>query len=308
MAESTNIKDLKFGIFFPPVSPWPVLRERVKLVEQLGFESIWMGDKFAGPGDSEVPWLECWALLSGFAACTERVRVGTLVTSIIYRNPAVIAKQALTVDHISGGRFTLGIGVSSPDDMDHPMTGVDPWSAAERVSRFEEVVTIVDHLLRNPITTFEGTYYKVSGAVMLPPPIQKPRPPVLIAAEGPRMLKITAAFADNWNALASFKYSSQQALQHTRDNNLRLTDFALELGRDPASITRSFCVGWTKDHPFESVGAFEDFIGRYAEAGIQQFMLGYWLEQDEPRPVPMSHINSIDMLERIAQLTIPGMS
>lgn len=304
MAGSLNIKDLNFGIFFPPVSPWPVLRERVNRVEALGFKSIWMGDKFAGPGDSDVPWFECWALLSGFATCTQRVRVGTLVTSIIYRNPAIIAKQALTLDHISGGRFTLGLGVSTSDDMDHLMTGVYPWHAAERVNRFKEVVTIVDQMLRNPITTFEGIYYKVNGAVMLPPPIQKPRPPLLIAAEGPRMLKITAAFADNWNSLAGFEYSSKEALQHTRDNNLRLTEFALLLGRDPASITRSFCVGWTNDRPFESLGAFQDFIGRYAEAGIQEFMLGYWLEQDEPRPVPMTHINNLDMLESIAEYVI----
>jgi len=308
MTDSSKSKGLKFGIFLPPVSPWPVLKERARLVEQLGFESLWMGDKFASPGDPDVPWFECWSLLSGFAACTERVRVGSLVTSIIYRNPAIIAKQALTLDHISGGRFTLGIGVSSSTDTDHRMTGVDPWPNAERVSRFEEIVIIVDQLLRSPITTFEGTYYKVSGAVMLPSPIQRPRPPLLIAAEGQRMLKITAAFADNWNALADFKYSSQEALQHTRDNNHRLTEFAIELGRDPASITRSFCIGWTKDRPFESVGAFQDFIGRYAEAGIQEFMLGFWLEQDEPRPVPMSHINSVDILEHFALQVIPGLS
>jgi alkanesulfonate monooxygenase SsuD/methylene tetrahydromethanopterin reductase-like flavin-dependent oxidoreductase (luciferase family) len=142
---------------------------------------------------------------------------------------------------------------------------------------------------------------------MLPLPIQQPRPPLLIAAEGPRMLKIAATFADNWNALASFKYSSQEALQHVRDNNLRLTELALELGHDPDSITRSFCVGWTNDQPFESLGAFQDFIGRYAEAGIQQFMLGYWEEQEEPRPVPIRHISSIDMLERIAQQVNPEM-
>jgi alkanesulfonate monooxygenase SsuD/methylene tetrahydromethanopterin reductase-like flavin-dependent oxidoreductase (luciferase family) len=296
-----GLNNYKFGIFFPPVSPWPVLRERAMLVEQLGFESIWMGDKFASPGDANVPWFECWALMSGFATCTERVRVGTLVTSIIYRNPAIIAKQALTVDHMSGGRFTLGLGVSSADDTDHLMTGVYPWPAAERVNRFKEVVTIVDQMLRNPVTTFAGQYYQVTDAVMLPPPIQKPRPPLLIAAEGPRMLKIAAAYADNWNSLGGFEYSSEEALQHTQDNNLRLTEYALELGRDPGSITRSFCVGWTHDRPFESLGAFEDFIGRYAEVGIQEFMLGYWHEQDEPRPVPMSHIKNADMLERIAE-------
>lgn len=120
------------------------------------------------------------------------------------------------------------------------------------------------------------------------------------------MLKIAAAFADNWNALAGFRYSSKEALQHTRENNLRLSELALALGRDPACITRSFCVGWTVDQVFESIGAFEDFVGRYAEAGIQEFMLGYWMEQEELRPVPMAHINSLGMLERIAELVTSG--
>lgn len=305
MAESPIPKGLKFGIFFPPITSWPELQKRARLAEQLGFESIWMGDKFAAPGDPDVPWLECWTLLAGLAGCTERARIGTLVTSIIYRNPAMIAKQALTLDHMSGGRFTLGVGVSAPEDSDHAMTGVVPWPNAERVSRFGEVVTIVDQLLRNKVTTYQGDYYKVAGAVMVPAPVQKPRPPILIAAEGPRMLKITAAFADNWNSLAGFRFSPQDAWQHVFDNNQRLTEMAHELGRNPEQITRSFCVGWTRDQPYQSPAALQDFIGRYAEAGIQEFMFGYWLEEDEPRPVPMPHINSPDFLEKIALQVIP---
>ena len=267
-----------------------------------------MGDKFAAPGDPNIPWMDGWTLLTAFAACTEHIRVGSLITNMIYRNPAIIAKQALTADHISGGRLTLGLGASSPNDLCHPMTGVEAWPNAERVSRFEEVVTIVDQMLRNTVTTYNGTYYKVNGAVMLPRSIQQPRPPLLIAAESPRMLKIAATFADNWNSVLGFRYSPQEALQHVRDNNQRLTELALELGRDPKSITRSFCVGWTNDQPFESPQAFQDFIGRYAEAGIQQFMLGYWLDQEEPHPVPMRHINSRDMLEHFALQIIPGLS
>ncbi|HEX9090694.1 MAG TPA: LLM class flavin-dependent oxidoreductase, partial [Anaerolineales bacterium] len=289
------------------ITSWPVMQERLRLVEKLGFESIWIGDKFAAPGDPYVPWFECWTLLAGIACSTERVKVGSLVTSIIYRNPAIIAKQALTLDNMSGGRFTLGLGASSADDTDHAMTGVNPWPNAERVERFGEVLTIVDQLLRNQLTTFRGKYYAIEGAVMLPRPIQQPRPPILVAAEGPRMLRIAASSADNWNCLAGFKYSPEQALQHVRENNQRLTELALEIGRDPERITRSFCVGWTKDQPYQSIAAFQDFIGRYADAGIQQFMLGYWLEEDEPRPVPMPHINSPDMLERIATQVIPGL-
>ena len=307
MAESVNPKDIKFGIWFPPAPSWLALRERARMVEQLGFESLWMVDHFVNPYDSNCAWMDGWTLLAGMAACTERVRVGTLVTNIIYRLPAVIAKLALTVDHISNGRLTLGIGVGSPKDLSHPMTGVDPWPNAQRVSRFEEIVTIVDQMLRNPVTSFEGTYYKVSEAVMLPSPIQKPRPPLLIAAEGPRMLKIAATFADNWNSISNFNYSSEESLQHVRDNNQRITELAHEMGRDPKSITRSFCVGWTNDEPFESISTFQDFVGRYAEAGIQQFMLGYWEDSDGPT-APMPHINTIDLLERIAQYVVPGMN
>ena len=249
--------------------------------------------------------MDAWTLLAGMATCSTRAKVGTLVTNIIYRNPALIAKQALTVDHLSDGRLVLGIGVGSPNDLSHPMTGIDPWPNPERVSRFEEIITIVDQMLRNPITTYRGHYYKVTEAVMLPAPIQQPRPPLLIAAQGPRMLKIAATYADNWNSTAGFKYSSEEALQITRDNNQRLSELAVGLGRDPKQITRSFCVGWTNDKPFASIGAFQDFVGRYSDAGIEEFMLGYWMDEDVPKPVPMPHINSPDMLERIALEGIP---
>jgi alkanesulfonate monooxygenase SsuD/methylene tetrahydromethanopterin reductase-like flavin-dependent oxidoreductase (luciferase family) len=296
---------IKFGIFLPPQPSWDVLRERAVLVEQLGFESLWMGDKFVAPGDPEVPWMDGWTLLAGFAAITSHIRVGSLITNMIYRNPAVIAKSAMTVDNISGGRMTLGLGASSPSDLCHPMTGVEAWSNPERVSRFEEVVTIVDRMLRNPESSFTGKYYQIKGAAMLPAPIQKPRPPLLIGAEGPRMLKIAAKYADNWNSVLGFRLTPKEAVQCVKDNNQRLSELALTLGRDPESITRSFCVGWTSDRPFDSPAAFQDFVGRYAEAGIQQFMLGYWLESEEPRPVPMRHINTPEMLEQYALETIP---
>ena len=301
MTQGGNFKDLKFGIWFPPSPSWLVLCGWAQFAERLEFDSLWMVDHFVNPYDSDIAWMDGWSLLAGLAGCTERVKIGSLVTNIIYRLPAVIAKQALTVDNISGGRLTLGIGVGSPHDLSHPMTGVDPWPNAERVCRFEEIVTIVDQMLRNPITTYSGQYYQVTDAVMLPPPVQKPRPPLLIAAEGPRMLKIAATFADNWNAISNWNYSSEESLQHIRDNNLRITEHALGLGRNPESITRSFCVGWTNDRPFVSLDAFQDFVGRYSEAGIQQFMLGYWEDLYTPRPMPIAHINNLDMLERIAQ-------
>jgi alkanesulfonate monooxygenase SsuD/methylene tetrahydromethanopterin reductase-like flavin-dependent oxidoreductase (luciferase family) len=177
MMENSPKEKLKFGIFFPPLSTWPILRERIQHVESLGFDSMWMVDHFVNPVYADCPWMDAWTLLAGMATCSKRARVGPLVTNIIYRNPALIAKQALTVDHLSGGRLALGIGAGSPDDLSHPMTGVNPWPNPERVSRFEEIITIVDQMLRNPITTYKGHYYNVIEAVMLPGPIQQPRPP-----------------------------------------------------------------------------------------------------------------------------------
>jgi alkanesulfonate monooxygenase SsuD/methylene tetrahydromethanopterin reductase-like flavin-dependent oxidoreductase (luciferase family) len=296
---------VKFGIWLPPFPSWPVLKDRIQQIENLGYDSIWMVDHFAHSIFLNSPWMEGWTLLAGMAACTSSLKVGTLVTNFIYRNPALLAKQALTLDNISEGRLTLGIGAGSPHDLSHPMTGVDPWPNPERVSRFEEIVTILDQMLSNPVSTYTGKYYSVKEAIMLPPPIQQPRPPLMIAAQGPRMLKIAATYADNWNSLAGFKYSSEEALGLVRDNNKRISELAMARGRDPDDIIRSFAIGMTVDKPFQSLTAFQDFIDRYIEVGIEEFMLGYWLDDDIPDLAPIEHINSQDLLARIAVDVLP---
>lgn len=298
-------KRVKFGIWLPPFPSWPEIIKRTQHIEELGYDSIWMVDHFAHSTCLEHAWMECWTLLAGMAACTSRIRVGTLVTNFIYRNPALLAKMALTVDHISGGRLTIGLGAGSPHDLSHAMTGVEPWPNPERVSRLEEIVQILDLMLTQPITNYAGTHYKVKDAVMRPPPVQQPRPQILIAAHGRRTLKITATYADHWNSLAGSNYTSAEAVQFVSECNQRLTVLALGQGRDPQDITRSFTVGRTADKPFESTAALRDFIGRYIEAGIEEFMLGYWLDDDGPESIPMEHIDHPDLLERIALEVLP---
>jgi alkanesulfonate monooxygenase SsuD/methylene tetrahydromethanopterin reductase-like flavin-dependent oxidoreductase (luciferase family) len=305
MSEKIKKSRVKFGIWLPPFPSWSEIINRTKQIEELGYDSIWMVDHFAHSTCLEHAWMECWTLLAGIAACTTKIRVGTLVTNFIYRNPALLAKMALTLDHISEGRLTIGIGAGSPQDLSHSMTGVEPWSNPERVSRLNEIVQILDLMLTHPISNFSGTYYKVTEAVMLPPPIQQPRPQILIAAHGRRTLKITATYADYWNSLAGSEFSSDEAVKFVSDCNERLTELAITQGRDPKDITRSFTVGRTNDKPYESIGAFQSFIGRYIEAGIEEFMLGYWLDDDGPESIPMGHINHPDLLERIALDVLP---
>lgn len=300
------MSELSFGVWFAPTLGFPKSYERWKLFEDLGFDSVWAVDHFTNPIQPDVtPWLECWTILAALAARTKKIRIGTMVTNIIYRNPAIIAKQALSVDHISGGRLTVGIGAGSPKDVSHRMTGVKPWSNRERVERFKEIIEIYDLLLTNEVSSYEGEYYQLKDVVMKPFPVQRPRPPLAVAAKGPKMLKLAATHAETWNTLPGYGLSGEEALKRTSERNEKVTEYAIEAGRDPDSITRSLFTGWSKERPFESGDAFTDFVNRYREIGINEFILGFWTDEEDVPGNPLHRIGSIDMLEEIANELIP---
>jgi alkanesulfonate monooxygenase SsuD/methylene tetrahydromethanopterin reductase-like flavin-dependent oxidoreductase (luciferase family) len=292
---------LRFGIF-QLQNRWAALAENCQKVESLGFDSFWVGDHFVNGHNLEEDWLDGWSVIAALAAQTRTVRIGTLVSNIIYRNPAVLAKQALTVDHISQGRLNLGIGATTERDPSHQMTGVPVWSTAERVQRFREVIEIVDQMLRNETTSYQGKYYTITDAIMKPPPIQKPRPPLTIAAIGPVTLKVAAKYADTWNTYAGWNLSPQQTFESLRERCDQLDQYCAQIGRDPNTIIRSFLVGLTEDKPFASMEAFHDFIGRYREIGFGEFIFYY----DYPS---MSSDKCLDCetIERIATEAIPAL-
>ncbi|MGB8647953.1 MAG: LLM class flavin-dependent oxidoreductase [Anaerolineae bacterium] len=292
---------LRFGIIQAQNQPWATLAEHCQQVESLGYDSFWVADHFVNGHNLEEDWFDGWSVLTALAAQTHTIRIGPLVTNIIYRNPAVLAKQALTVDHISQGRLNLGIGATTERDPSHRMTGVEVWKTAERVQRFREVIEIVDHMLRNETTTYQGRYYTITDALMKPSPIQKPRPPLTIAAIGPTTLKIAAKYADTWNTFAGWNLSPQQTFETLRERCDQLEQYCAQIGRDPNTITRSFLIGVTDDRPFASLDAFHDFIGRYRELGFGEFIFYYdWAA------LPADKGLNRDMLERIATKAIPA--
>jgi alkanesulfonate monooxygenase SsuD/methylene tetrahydromethanopterin reductase-like flavin-dependent oxidoreductase (luciferase family) len=255
--------------------PLPQLLERWRYLDALGFDTLWLTDHFANPYGLTDPWFDGWTLLSGLVAHTLRARLGVLVTNITYRNPALLARQALTLDHLAGGRLELALGPGGQPS-DYAMTGVGPWDAPERVERFSEFVTLIDQMLRNEETTWAGAHYRVEGARMTPRPLQLPRPPLTIAAHGKTMLRITAQHADVWNSLGGRREGTPAAaLADTRERAERLDAYANESGRDPRTIRRSFLAGFTPDRPFSSIDAFEDFVGRYRAIGIDEFIFFY---------------------------------
>jgi alkanesulfonate monooxygenase SsuD/methylene tetrahydromethanopterin reductase-like flavin-dependent oxidoreductase (luciferase family) len=291
---------LRFHVLTLPNVPWSELVRRYRHIEELGFDVAGVADHFVDWTNPASPWFEAWTLLAAIARETTRLRVSTLVTQIPVRDPAMLAHQALTVDHISGGRLELGLGVGLTTDPSYAMMGLPNWSAAERVARFKEYVEVVDRLLSNEVTTYRGRFYQVDGAVMNPRPVQEPRPPITIAAMGPVMLKCAARHADTWNSL-SFLRDFQAQLDETRER-IRLVDAACAaIGRDPASLRRSYLMfdagaraGGGLINYYASEDVFAEMVQKVIALGISEVGL-YYPARDEQRPV----------FERIARDVVP---
>jgi alkanesulfonate monooxygenase SsuD/methylene tetrahydromethanopterin reductase-like flavin-dependent oxidoreductase (luciferase family) len=265
---------MQFGVGAYQLPPWDEMVRRWQIVEALGFDSVWLGDMYVIPDAPTTPWFEGWTSLAALATQTQHIRIGMGVSPIFLHNPAVLARQILTVDHISNGRLIVGLGTGRRGKPDHAMTGIPDWSARERVDRFGEFVAIVDQLLRNHVASYAGRYYTIQDAAVTPPTVQRPRPPIMIAAMGPRMLRHAATYADVWNTMVvnplPADMSLDERLAAVRQQRNRLDGYCRALGRDPRTIRRS---GWA-DYS-ESVDAFEDQVKRYQALGFDELMMLY---------------------------------
>ena len=170
------MKGLRFGLTVTPSEPYPVLAQKWRYFEELGFDSIWHCDHLLRPNDSTGPLFEAWTLLAAMAAETSRIRVGVLVTSNVLRHPALLAQEAITVDHVSEGRLELGIGCGWFEE-EHRRFRIPLYEPAARVDRFSEALEIIDPLLRGEAVSYEGRHYQLSEARLQPRPVQSPRPP-----------------------------------------------------------------------------------------------------------------------------------
>lgn len=201
------------------------LRELAQRVEAAGFDSLWLYDhllyRYAGK-PSQGTW-ECWTILAALAAVTERVALGTLVSCTGYRNPALLAKMADTVDEISGGRLILGLGAG----WHQPEYAAFGYPFDHRIDRFEEALQIIVPLLRAGHVDFAGRYYQAADCTLLPRGPRPQGPPILIGGQGPRLLDLTARYADSWNI--GFTTPPETAIP-------RMQAACMEQGRDPATL------------------------------------------------------------------------
>jgi F420-dependent oxidoreductase-like protein len=198
-------KQIRFGVQTPPQNTtWQELRDTWKLIDSLDYDTAWVFDHFfAILSDPSGPCFEGWVSLAALAAQTSRVQAGVLVTGNTYRHPAVLAKMAATLDHVSGGRLIMGIG-GAWFEAEHNAYGIPFYTTAERIHRLDEAAEIIKRLWSEEQVTFQGRYYTLKDAYCEPKPMQKPRPPIMIGGSGEKlMLRVVAKHADQWNTFGS---------------------------------------------------------------------------------------------------------
>jgi alkanesulfonate monooxygenase SsuD/methylene tetrahydromethanopterin reductase-like flavin-dependent oxidoreductase (luciferase family) len=233
-------RPLKVGVQLPEVERevrWPELLDMTRAIEDLGYDSVWLGEHllYRWPErEPRGPW-EAWTLLAAIAASTTRIELGPLVACTNFHNPALLAKQAATIDEISGGRLVLGLGAG--------------WNETEfraygfpfdhRIDRFEEAFTIIRTLLREGAIDFDGRFYQARDCELLPRGPRLAGPPLMIGSRGPRMLEITMPHVDSWNVWFSDTGNRPDGVPPLRN----LVDAAARAaGRDPGDIERTVAV------------------------------------------------------------------
>jgi F420-dependent oxidoreductase-like protein len=274
---------MRFSVWPSANQPWADLLATARHAEATGWDGVWVADHFMGnapgPYPAEVPTLEAGSLVAALSTAVDRVRIGTLVLGNTYRHPAVVANMAATVDHVSGGRFVLGLGAGWQIN-EHEQYGIELPPVRERVDRFEEAIEIVRSLLRDPTTTFAGEHYRLTDALCEPKPVQSPLP-ILVGARGDRMLGIAARFADEWNTWG--------LPDHIAERSAMLTRQCDKAGRDPDAIARTAqALLFIVDDDAEGERLAEamprptmagtperlrDVVAAYAEAGLDELIV-----------------------------------
>lgn len=276
---------MRFGIWPSPMQPWQDTLDLVRHCEATGWDSVYFADHFMpnGPGPEPLDgdFLECWSVIAALAAEVPRVRLAPLVTSVTYRHPAVLANIAAAVDHISGGRLTLGIGAGWQEN-EHAAYGIPLGTIKERMDRFEEAVQVLASLLREPRTSFKGSYFQLEDAPNQPAPVQASLP-ILIGGGGEkRTLRIAARWADQWNY-----WTTPEVLAEKLGVLRRHCD---DVGRDPSEIhvsTQALLFlstdeSWLSDKRNMTLGnpvivgtpsEVTEIVSRYAAAGAQELII-----------------------------------
>ena len=297
---------VRFGATILQVVPFAQLRDDFAFVESLGLDNAWVIDQFWIDEVPDVPLLEAWTTLAAMARETERIRIGAMVTNVATRNTAMLAKSILTVDQVSGGRVEAAVG-GGFYPAEHAAIGVEFLDGPGRGERLREAVAVLDEALRGDLVNHDGVHVRLSDAVFRPGPTQLPRPPLWVAAQATRSLRVAVHHAEAVVTLGEEGKGMEESLPAFRRRMDRVDELCIEEGRDPATLRRCLFAGWANEPIFASSEATAEFIGRYVEAGATDFTF-YLYNPAEPlfdELVAQHRMATREQLERAAEDVFP---
>jgi alkanesulfonate monooxygenase SsuD/methylene tetrahydromethanopterin reductase-like flavin-dependent oxidoreductase (luciferase family) len=290
--------DLRFCAYLYQHLPLADLTTCWQEAEARGFDVVWNCDTVVEPDRPHHMMFDGPTTLALMAQATSRIRIGTLVTSLYFRHPVPLTKAATTVDHLSHGRLEVALGVGDPS-AGAAQAGVS-WTPSQQVARFSEFVELVDRLLRQETTDYDGEFYRCTAAETIPLPVQRPRPPLTIAAHGPKMLRLTARYADSWSQWGGNDVETEEDYYRVSTERIsRFDDLCVELDRDPKSVRHSM-VCYPPLTPWESAEYFTDMVGRFRDMGVDEFVL-YWPGSWRDKP------SDNDVFDEVTERVMPDL-
>jgi alkanesulfonate monooxygenase SsuD/methylene tetrahydromethanopterin reductase-like flavin-dependent oxidoreductase (luciferase family) len=274
--------------------------DRWRLTEALGFAHAWCFDHLAWRSLADAPWHATVPTLAAAAMTTSIIPIGTFVTSPNYRHPVVFSRDLMTLDVMSGGRLVVAIGAGAPGN-DADVLGSAPLSPRERQDRFEEFVSLLDLLLRRPETTWSGQYFTAVKARTIPGPARQPRPPFVIAGNGPRGMRLAMARGEGWATMGTAPHGSEPDVwwRGVADAAARFNDLTAQSGGESRAGFRRYLDMMAGGITMDSAERLVDDISRAAELGYTDIVLPW------PRP-NAPFIGSVDLLERFAERLVDG--
>ena len=287
---------MRFGLTILPEHRWKDAAPMWRRAEELGFDHAWTYDHLVWGGLPDSPWYGTTPTLTAAAMVTSRIRLGTFVTSPNYRHPVTFMRDLLALDDISNGRLICGIGAGG--DIDSTILGGDPLTPRERVDRLYEFTGLLDRLLTQDHVSHRGTYFCAVDARTRPGPVQRPRIPFVIAANGPRSLRLAVEHGAGWLTTGPTVETMDEWWAALATLCGRLDEGLAKAGRDPATFERHLSFDSSPQFALSSVAAFEEMTGRARELGFTD-VITHWPRPDGP------YAGDVSVLETVASEVIP---
>ena len=287
---------MRFGITILPEHRWADAEQLWRRSEELGFDHAWTYDHLTWGGLPDSPWYGTVSTLTAAAMVTERIRLGTFVTSPNYRHPVTFLRDLLSLEDISGGRILCGIGTGG--DLDSRILGGESLTPRQRVDRLEEFTGLLDRLLTGDHVTVDGTYFSAVDARTLPGPVQQPRTPFIMAANGPRSLRLAARYGAGWVTTGPKVDTLEEWWTALKGLSARLDDGLAAQGRDAGAFERHLNLDSSPVFSLSGADLFEDLTGRADELGFTD-VIAHWPRPQDP------YAGTVGTLEQVAAEVLP---